>query len=66
MNCESNYPDWCVGAVKDEYIDGCIRGAFGAVVREDIMWELEELNLERDRIDEKIAELRELLGRIEI
>ena len=28
--------------------------------------ELEELKLERDRIDEKIAELRELLGRIEI
>lgn len=65
MNCESNYPDWCVGAVKDEYIDGCIRGALGGVIREDVMSELEALKRDREQIEERIARLEELLGRIE-
>ena len=61
MNCESNYPDWCVGAVKGEYIDGCIRGALGGVIREDVMSEIEALERDREQIEERIARLEELL-----
>ena len=66
MNSESNYPDWCVGSVKSRCIDGILSGGEGAVMREDILFELGELERERENLDERIAELREMLGRIEI